>query len=242
MFASINRLAVRLVVAALILVAVGFFVTSHTGTSGSSQFHHQQVTQAGDIDAWAHRRSKLGFDEIYVVTAGFHAWRAKGLKAAAERTKLALTFLPQPQWTDEEKKAFHAGDKYETWKLPGSTGCWLGHIHILKHFLYETDQETALLLEDDADWDVDIKTQVVRAQNALRRLTGMITADPWGTAWDVLYLGHCGDRFAKANVVYKDSAVPKISEYDGFHYGTMDGFPPGLRAVHESTRPVCTYG
>lgn len=57
-----------------------------------------------------------------------------------------------------------------------------------------------MILEDDADWDVEIKEQVVRAQDSLRKLTEPGTEDLWGTEWDVLYLGHCGDRYGALSV------------------------------------------
>ncbi|KAI7167440.1 hypothetical protein KC316_g13693 [Hortaea werneckii] len=210
------------IIAALALVAFGFFLLLLRSNCSVYQQPEQRLLRvsADESTPTASKAARLGFDEILVVTAGFHDWRAQGLKAAAERTGLAVTFLQQPPWTDKQKKAFHRGDKYESWSIPGSTGCWLGHLHALRYFL-STKQTTALILEDDADWDVEIKAQVVRAQDYLRKLTEPAADSLWGTEWDVLYLGHCGDRF---------------------HYGTLEPLPPGLRAIHQSTRPVCTYG
>lgn len=95
----------------------------------------------------------------------------------------------------------------------------------------------------DADWDVDIQTQVLRAQQGLRLLTRSPTTEPWGTLWDIIYLGHCGDKLKPRNHVYHDSGVPDIkTDYTGFHYGSLDILPPKSRAIHRSTRPVCTFG
>ena len=184
------------VIPALALVAFGFFLLLLRRDHSVDQPPAQDVVRvlADERTPTASRTARLGFDEILVVTAGFHDWRAQGLKAAAERTGLAVTFLQQPHWTDTQKKAFHRGDKYESWTLSGSTGCWLGHLHALRYFL-STKQATALILEDDADWDVEIKDQVARAQDSLRKLTEPGIEDLWGTEWDVLYLGHCGDRY-----------------------------------------------
>ncbi|KAI7408317.1 hypothetical protein KC328_g115 [Hortaea werneckii] len=43
--------------------------------------------------------------------------------------------------------------------------------------------------------DDGIKNQVGRAQDYLRKLTEPVIDYLWGTEWDVLYLGHCGDRY-----------------------------------------------
>lgn len=184
------------IIATLALVAFGVFLLLLRSNYSVDQQAEQDVVRvfADESTPTASKTARLGFDEILVVTAGFHDWRAQGLQAAAERTGLAVTFLQQPPWTDRQKKAFHRGDKYESWDLPGSTGCWLGHLHALRHFL-STKQATALVLEDDADWDVAIQAQVVRAQEYLRKLTVPVTDYLWGTEWDVLYLGHCGDRY-----------------------------------------------
>ncbi|KAI6887498.1 hypothetical protein KC360_g1253 [Hortaea werneckii] len=251
------RYSPQYIIAGLALVAFGFFLLLlRSNHSDPQQPEQQQVVRvpADESTPTASKHARLGFDEILVVTAGFHDWRAQGLKAAAERTGLAVTFLQQPHWTDAQKKAFHRGDKYESWNLPGSTGCWLGHLHALRYFL-STKQATALILEDDADWDVEIKDQVGRAQDYLRKLTEPATEYLWGTEWDVLYLGHCGDRYGLSvsdvhfprllharHKVYEDSATPNLTTYEGFHYGTLEPMPRGLRAVHQSTRPVCTYG
>ncbi|KAI7161407.1 hypothetical protein KC349_g2797 [Hortaea werneckii] len=230
------------IIAALALVAFGFFLLLRSNYSVYQQPEQQVVRVLADESTpTASKAARLGFEEILVVTAGFHDWRAQGLKAAAERTGLAVTILQQPSGTEQQKKAFHRGDKYESWNLPGSTGCWLGHLHALRYFL-STKQTTALILEDDADWDVEIKAQVVRAQDHLRKLTEPAADSLWGTEWDVLYLGHCGDRLHAHHKNYEDSATPNLTTYEGFHYGTLEPMPSGLRAVHQSTRPVCTYG
>ncbi|KAK2761269.1 hypothetical protein FQN54_001791 [Arachnomyces sp. PD_36] len=54
---------------------------------------------------------------------------------------------------------------------------------------------SALIMEDDADWDVTIKTQLQSFALAVRALQGTgntPTTSPYGDDWDVLWLGHCG--------------------------------------------------
>ena len=50
-------------------------------------------------------------------------------------------------------------------------------------------------MEDDADWDVTIKTQLQTFAVATRALQGAkneSTDSPYGDDWDILWLGHCG--------------------------------------------------
>ena len=54
---------------------------------------------------------------------------------------------------------------------------------------------SALIMEDDADWDVTFKSQLQSFAIAVRDLSGTsqtVTHSPFGENWDILWLGHCG--------------------------------------------------
>lgn len=73
----------------------------------------------------------------------------------------------------------------------------------------EDNLESALIMEDDADWDVYLKPLLEQVSAGTRNLfsnlpatfspphmTGAGTAtSAYGDNWDVLWLGHCGDPF-----------------------------------------------
>lgn len=53
---------------------------------------------------------------------------------------------------------------------------------------------TALILEDDADWDVALKMQLREFARGVRLLNGEENAPktaPYGTDWDILWIGGC---------------------------------------------------
>lgn len=56
--------------------------------------------------------------------------------------------------------------------------------------------ESAIIMEDDSDWDVGIKSQLQSLATSLRALQGTSdgesTASPYGDDWDIIWLGHCG--------------------------------------------------
>ena len=77
--------------------------------------------------------------------------------AAAKLTNIHVKFPPQPLWSKELADAFEAlGDDKSKKPPPGSALAWLAHIDMLK-FIIQSELTTALVLEDDADWDVNIK-------------------------------------------------------------------------------------
>jgi hypothetical protein len=54
--------------------------------------------------------------------------------------------------------------------------------------------QSAMILEDDADWDVTIKAQMTefaRGTRYLQKSSGP-THSPYGDGWDILTTGHCG--------------------------------------------------
>ncbi|KAF2714386.1 glycosyltransferase family 25 protein [Pleomassaria siparia CBS 279.74] len=82
------------------------------------------------------------------------------------------------------------------WKgdaLPGDYGCWRAHMNVYQMMLRERIQ-SALVMEDDADWDVLLKaqlTEVARGTRFLQDVKGA-THSPYGDNWNVISLGHSG--------------------------------------------------
>ncbi|KAF2203280.1 hypothetical protein GQ43DRAFT_367291 [Delitschia confertaspora ATCC 74209] len=154
----------------------------------------------------------LGFGAILVVSKEGSS-RRHGLLQAANVTDIELTIPKQPSWTEEEIDTFRNGiDK----AARGSILAWMGHHNALRWFL-DSGLETALILEDDVDWDIRLRSvQAPLAATAVRKM--LPPAKPfspfqkaqevsqnhtqyWGnpTSWDLLYLGHCGDYFGEVN-------------------------------------------
>lgn len=80
--------------------------------------------------------------------------------------------------------------------------------------MVEENIPSALILEDDADWDVRLKDQLVAISRGTRILLNMadkedaftanltptqrqldVINSPYGDGWDILWLGHCGETF-----------------------------------------------
>jgi hypothetical protein len=54
--------------------------------------------------------------------------------------------------------------------------------------------QSALIIEDDADWDVMLKSQLLEIAQGARHVQGSMNPEhsPYGDTWDALFLGHCG--------------------------------------------------
>ena len=58
-----------------------------------------------------------------------------------------------------------------------------------------SDLDTAMIIEDDVDWDVAIKEQMPLISDAMRNFSRVDSSSPapYGRSWDVPWLGHCGE-------------------------------------------------
>jgi hypothetical protein len=100
------------------------------------------------------------FEKILAVSRG-PSWRTRGLRAAAELTKLDITLLTQPYISPDVASFFEKNGKGST-TMPvkyGSALAWLVHLDILK-LVVMSGISTALIVEDDVDWDIEVGSQM----------------------------------------------------------------------------------
>ncbi|KAK8035425.1 glycosyltransferase family 25 protein [Apiospora rasikravindrae] len=195
------------------------------------------------------RNETLGFDAILALSkGGSQSWRVQGLQAAAKLSGLNVIVPPQPTWLPEMVEAFAALSPEGVPKPePGSAAAWLAHIDLLKYVL-QSQLNSALIVEDDVDWDIHIKDQMSNIAEAVRQQTHAPheQTNPYGSKWDILWIGHCGDTPMPNETVslFQDPTVLEHKRYVGFA-GTksylQEHIPEGQRAVYRSQGAVCSY-
>ncbi|KAI9742904.1 MAG: hypothetical protein M1818_003633 [Claussenomyces sp. TS43310] len=185
---------------------------------------------------------------IVVVSKGPSA-RVDGLRRAAEFTSIALDIPLQPQWSTKEVDDFRGIglNESQTDIGTGQAQCWMGHLNVLREMI-QREWSTVLILEDDADWDIAIKYQLsllapLIIEVARHRIPQSSDGSdsPYGDIWDLLWIGHCGDVIPKTGVLSVfDETLPESSKYRE-NNGQFIDFPPQVRMVHITDRPICTY-
>ncbi|MCJ1462265.1 hypothetical protein MMC07_000865 [Pseudocyphellaria aurata] len=117
----------------------------------------------------------------------------------------------------------------------------LGHLHVLKH-VWSSNYSSALILEDDADWDVAIREQTPSIAHAIRDLTSGVMG-PWGFNWDYLALGHCGGGAVKDGKyrVIKDPTAAPAKDFKAL-WGPGKDIKNNTRFVHETNGAICAFG
>lgn len=143
-------------------------------------------------------------------------------------------------------------------RLPqhGSARAWMAHLDLLR-FVVASRLETAFVVEDDVDWDVAVKAQMRLISDNVRAYTGVPARDttPFGSDWDVLWLGHCGAIVVgnenndndgdggKEPLSYADDTRIDIEQYSGWTRPKIrDKIPAGHRLVQDISWAVCTFG
>lgn len=126
--------------------------------------------------------------------------------------------------------------------------------------IVNTGVSSALIVEDDVDWDVHLKLQLNDIAHGARRILGESSPfphSPYGDAWDILWLGHCGEPFPetleenagleddlKARMSIKftikhDDTVPPYSQVS--HLVDWSSYPAHTRLVHMTAAPICSF-
>jgi hypothetical protein len=124
----------------------------------------------------------LDFGKIYVLNLETREDRHDDMALIAAASGLQLTFVPGVNSKTLDTQSLP--DNYGTPVVvlePAHLACYRGHANIWRQIV-EDDVETALILEDDIDWDLNIREIVPRVEDALAR----ITKDP-----DPIHDDHC---------------------------------------------------
>ncbi|KAK8175328.1 hypothetical protein IWX90DRAFT_379063, partial [Phyllosticta citrichinensis] len=181
------------------------------------------------------------FEAIFAVSP-WRTWRSDGLVLAANRTNLTVTIPPQTPPSQPEVDALMATSLSGILN-EGSARAWLGHLQVLNAARHHS---SVLILEDDADWDIKIHEQAKMVASAMRNLSTPSNATaapgwPWGNHWDVLWLGHCGERLPFPEEIEESEAEelgPEAFDDDDIRLG--DG-PPFTRWIQYAAGPICSF-
>lgn len=135
----------------------------------------------------APRNSTLGFGKIMMIIMPYRTDQRDVATLIAQQTDVDITIVDGISPNDVPPQALPAGGWSGAPGKPGEIGCWRSHMNALQTAVNE-GLETALIFEADNDWDVRVKDQMA----AISRYMPNATTDaPYGTDWDMLWLGEC---------------------------------------------------
>lgn len=134
-----------------------------------------------------------------------------------------------------------------TTRPQGYIGSWRAHLNAIRRVVDE-GLSSALIIEDDVDWDIRILAQMQDFAKGTRHLTDVPQNakqhSPYGDNWDVLWPGHCGGHPVVGDnrqyVIPNDPTVPP-KEHQHPLADALVNMPEGTRVVHRAGEPICTF-
>ncbi|KAI9662737.1 MAG: hypothetical protein M1831_002780 [Alyxoria varia] len=185
----------------------------------------------------------LGFETILALSTGTQ-WRLSGLRTAADYTGLKIRVPPQPPISGELLTAFknlgappHPGE--------GSALAWMAHMNILRYII-QSEHTTALIIEDDADWDVSLKGQMRHVSDAMRVLLNaweqyapyrqVIMADDFKTDKNGELINNSTERLENETPIEDPKDAPYGLNWDVLWLGNCgDDVTPSVEAPKNET-------
>ncbi|KAL2072427.1 hypothetical protein VTL71DRAFT_11770 [Oculimacula yallundae] len=201
----------------------------------------------------------LGFQKVFAVGLPERSDKRDALALISSLTGFKIDWIEGVRGEMVVDKALPFGvDRVKLWE--SNLGSWRGHMNAVRTIV-EQGIKSALILEDDVDWDVRLKPLLQLIANGTRTLQGHSahsSDSPYGDDWDLIWLGHCGEVFPEVleenaskapdsseyvslstkYTIHADPTVPAPSYARGFQNFTDY---PHTRWIHVTGGPICTF-
>ncbi|KAF3915589.1 hypothetical protein ABW21_db0206977 [Orbilia brochopaga] len=158
-------------------------------------YHKDSAIPVMDDNDSQVRNETLGFGAILMISLATRTDRRDAVSLIASQAGIKISHIVDAvRGEDIHQKAYPNGEARTKLPLP-YLGSWRSHMDAFK-YMVDNRIETALLFEDDIDWDIHVKDQMAAFSRALRKnpLRKPLTPEeekraPYGLDWDVMHLG-----------------------------------------------------
>ncbi|KAL9128639.1 MAG: hypothetical protein Q9217_002735 [Psora testacea] len=212
----------------------------HLWSKGSIDVNRAGNTSQ-DFDAQI-RNETLGFQKVFVVNLPERGDRLDAFVLSSSLTGFQAEVSPGINGSEVPDAA-----------LPSTAGLTTNHL------------SSALILEDDSDWDVSLKDRLVDFAHGSRHFAtqssgGVLPQTPYGDVWDMLWLGHCSiTQYAASNshttsdhstgsqrqqrfLIDNDPTVPPASRrWNVADTPDLSSYTNMTRAVFRADYGICLY-
>lgn len=158
--------------------------------------------------------STFGFEKIFVVGLPSRTDRRDGMVLQAAVSNIEVEFIDGVRGDDVPDKAIPSALGLER-PPPGLLGSWRAHMNAIREIVHR-NISSALIFEDDVDWDVRIRDQLRRFALSAQALTQPL-ADYPGSYADPTYPQHDTSSSLKdVEIPFNQlpkSAAPRLSPY-----------------------------
>ncbi|KAL3464323.1 hypothetical protein BJX64DRAFT_94923 [Aspergillus heterothallicus] len=173
-------------------VVLAFFFNKHDGYRSTRNLIHAGRSRLENAMFDRIKNETLGFQHIYAIGLKERTDKHDSLTLAASVIGMKVDWLEGVRPGDVSQKALPEG--MDDPGIPYTVVlCWRAHMNAIRSVV-ENRYATALIMEDDADWDVSIRRQLREIARGVRELSDNQKAPrstPYGTNWDLLWIGGC---------------------------------------------------
>ncbi|KAK5101997.1 hypothetical protein LTS08_004457 [Lithohypha guttulata] len=224
--------------------------------SSKEAYEAQFGTRPGLWTCMLVKNRTLGFGKVFAIGFPGRKDRRDTLVLASSLTDIDIEWSDAVPFNDIPTKGIHKNWYQKDVNNSGTRaliGSQRAHFNVMQKMI-EQHISTALILEDDQDWEYHIKDQVEAVAQAFRSLQEDLVdkttnKSPYGDSWDMLWLGHC--RAAPHNdeenivILGNDPTVPPTDERHSSWY--QQHVPPEVisnttRLAFELHKGMCTFG
>ncbi|RYP03756.1 hypothetical protein DL764_004931 [Monosporascus ibericus] len=204
----------------------------------------------------------LGFEKVFIIGLPERSDKRDALSLMASMTGLRLTWIDGVRGSSIPDKALPFG--WDRKVMPDANlGSWRSHINAIR-LIVEDSLSSALIMEDDMDWDVHLKTQLSQFAPAAQTLEAgfhhnqtLASPSPYGRDWDLLWLGSCATTFdgqlpehlripeaerdGRQVLIRGDPTVPPEPHVLGNLSFSWRDYPPRTRVVYVPGDNICSF-
>ncbi|KAI1112467.1 hypothetical protein F5Y14DRAFT_269421 [Nemania sp. NC0429] len=131
------------------------------------------------------RNATLGFEKIFVVSLPLRTDRRDGMILAAALSDMDIEFIDGVNGSTIPDKALPKTSSHDR-PSDATVGAWRGHINAIQEVV-RRNLSSALIMEDDGDWDVRIRDQLQNFALSSRALTQPLASPKQSRYADITY-------------------------------------------------------
>ncbi|KAF2116064.1 hypothetical protein BDV96DRAFT_645414 [Lophiotrema nucula] len=149
-----------------LVLKLQYAIHSPTSFSFTTQYSRPSNSRTHGVS-----NDTLGFQKIFVINAPWRSDRKDSIALAASYTGISLDWIPGVSVEDMQDKAYPPGNHRTV--SPGNKGSWRAHMNAIRTVI-ERNLTTALIMEDDGDWDLRIREQLEVFGKGTRKMPELI--------------------------------------------------------------------
>ncbi|KAI2602032.1 glycosyltransferase family 25 protein [Hypoxylon sp. NC1633] len=204
----------------------------------------------------------LGFEKVFVIGLPERSDKRDALSLMSALTGFKLTWIRGVLGKSIADKALPLGWNRETMQ-DSNLGSWRGHVDAMRTIV-EEGISSALIMEDDMDWDVHVKAELAQfataaqsLQKGFHRNQSIGSPSPYGQDWDMLWLGSCvvffdeqlaehlqippEQRDDRKVLIHDDPTVPPPGHILANGSFSWESYPPYTRIVYVPGDNICSF-